>query len=164
MSSGRAEQRGASCDSNFNLSLTWPSSIAKSDLLHDGCSGSPRLAETTSGRNLGVFVSSEQPSPQNRWGGGFSSPPSLNLYPSLLPSQHPQISIFFFCHPFTLPWTRGVSTPGKNPRSLSYWQLAAHTLHHIPLNDLTQRNWRKKEGRKEKYDKIGEGNDEKELE
>lgn len=153
MSSGRAEQRGASRDSNFNLSLTWPSSIAKSDLLHDGCSGSPRLAETTSGRNLGVFVSSEQPSPQNRWGGGFSSLPSLNLYPSLLPSQHPQISIFFFS--VTHSHSHGpeaFSTPGENPRSLSYWQLAAHTLHHIPLNDLTQRNWRKKEGRKEKYD------------
>lgn len=96
MSNRRWEQLFASQDSDFNLGLTWPSSIAKSDLLHEGCSVSPRLAETTPGRNLGVFVSSQQPGPQNRWGGGFSSPPSLHLYlpPFLLPNI--QRSAFFF--------------------------------------------------------------------
>lgn len=131
MSGGRAEQRGASRDSNFNLSLTWPSSIAKSDLLHDGCSGSPRLAETTSGRNLGVFVSSEQPSPPEplRWW-IFLSPLTQSVP---LPSSHIHRSAFYlffylFCHPFTLLWTQGLLHPEENPWSLSCWKLAAHPL------------------------------------
>lgn len=93
MSDRGGKQRGIRRDSSFNLCLTWPSSIAKSDLLHDGCSGTPRLAQTTSGRNLGVFVSTERRGPQNRWGGEFSSSLSLIVSPSFFPSQPSHISI-----------------------------------------------------------------------
>lgn len=110
MSKRGGKQCGICYDFSFNLCLTWPSGIAKSDLLHDGCSGTTRLAQTTSGRNLGVFVSAERRGLQNCWVCEFSSSPPLILSPSFFPSQPSHISIFFrCCHSFMLPLTRGGS-------------------------------------------------------
>lgn len=83
---------------------TRPSSIAQADSFHDGRRGSPRLAETTSGCNPGVFVSSEL-----RIAEVVDSPHSIFTLACFCPSI-PRSAVFFpllSCHAVTLQWFEG---------------------------------------------------------